>query len=935
MTAAQKHTSTHPAVPPERRTNAHVKVGSKTTPKRYARSGVGPFSLCNRLTAKQAYDQLSVDMKDVFSGSMPYALFLNKFHPARSDRPPLPKLNFTVMLRRELGETTGGYQQGRDTVSDVCRAINVSGVCPSIEFISTENVYINMDGSLAEGDPRDKLKVDASGMAKASNSQSQHSNDGQSSVIITPKWERMRVTMEFKLLAEDVVVDPDTEVEEAERKLQGVVHQTERAHLARGQASTYVLHQFGRQSRTSVTSILILENWARLLRYDHAGVVVSERFDWRANDGELLAEFLSRLEHGTPQEEGIDDSVGDLSVFGGEDSDVVKDARKAMQEFSDGMIAVPITDDAPLRSVECWDDSQLGDDGMPKSRTLIATQPLGLNFSIVGRYTVSFIGYDVEKHCAYWVKDSWPINDPEFTKEGKIYKRLVDAGVPHLAEVECAGEVRWKANKTVQRTRTDEFVKEGWSGLTANVHPLSHYRILFRDIGRPVSKFECTQQLVTALSHAVKAHSVAYEKARVLHRDISPNNILIKRNGDGMLIDWDLALLYANLQKDLTNRKPRMLWRTGTWAFLSVALLRKPFDRTHELSDDLESFFWVLLYVVLRYRYSPGKWIGAASDGDFQAYMLTLFESKSIRADGVTLGGDHKCNFLAMTQDHLTTPELMVLRDVANKNMPLPLRQLILTLRGDLRQFYADVQAAEEAAEIAIAAAELAVNDADDDDGEDDDDDDGDALPEPPRPPVATPSPALPSTIRTIPTRFDTSEYLLARFDEAAAAKWPRRKEPDSSLDRFPFIHLPPQTRQSLQEKSEPVHPTRSDQPQQRRAHDPSNDLRVRPTREQAAEDAKARAGGDYYTLPLPGRSESPRGQKRTRESALESIPEDGEREAKMAKYEMQTITLKRQDAGPPNEVFVRDAEDNIVKDAEGRSKKTEAWSAPGLTRFL
>ena len=85
---------------------------------------------------------------------------------------------------------------------------------------------------------------------------------------------------------------------------------------------------------------------------------------------------------------------------------------------------------------------------------------------------------------------------------------MKDAGVPHLAAVAFAGEVRWKADNTVQRSRTDEFVKAGWSGLTANIHPLSHYRILFKDIGKPVSKFDSTHQLVTALSQAIKGKSM-------------------------------------------------------------------------------------------------------------------------------------------------------------------------------------------------------------------------------------------------------------------------------------------------------------------------------------------------------------------------------------------------------------------------------------------
>jgi RIO-like serine/threonine protein kinase len=54
------------------------------------------------------------------------------------------------------------------------------------------------------------------------------------------------------------------------------------------------------------------------------------------------------------------------------------------------------------------------------------------------------------------------------------------------------------------------------------------------------------------------AHTAAYEKAHILHRDISAGNIMITDNGSGMLIDWDLS---KKVIKD-AEEKPRQHSRT-------------------------------------------------------------------------------------------------------------------------------------------------------------------------------------------------------------------------------------------------------------------------------------------------------------------------------------------------------------------------------------
>ena len=54
------------------------------------------------------------------------------------------------------------------------------------------------------------------------------------------------------------------------------------------------------------------------------------------------------------------------------------------------------------------------------------------------------------------------------------------------------------------------------------------------------------------------AHTAAYNKTRILHRDVSAGNILITDKGGGILIDWDLS----KKVKEHADPKPRQHSRT-------------------------------------------------------------------------------------------------------------------------------------------------------------------------------------------------------------------------------------------------------------------------------------------------------------------------------------------------------------------------------------
>ncbi|KAI0027150.1 hypothetical protein K488DRAFT_12446, partial [Vararia minispora EC-137] len=84
----------------------------------------------------------------------------------------------------------------------------------------------------------------------------------------------------------------------------GAVLGNETARSTLGQIATYAMCQSWAQLRTHIFSILSFPREARLLRWDHSGVIVSERFVWK--NGEELSDFLWRYVNLTSAQRGHD-----------------------------------------------------------------------------------------------------------------------------------------------------------------------------------------------------------------------------------------------------------------------------------------------------------------------------------------------------------------------------------------------------------------------------------------------------------------------------------------------------------------------------------------------------------------------------------------------------------------------------------------------------
>ncbi|KAK3371853.1 serine/threonine-protein kinase Sgk2 [Lasiosphaeria ovina] len=119
--------------------------------------------------------------------------------------------------------------------------------------------------------------------------------------------------------------------------------------------------------------------------------------------------------------------------------------------------------------------------------------------------------------------------------------------------------------------------------------------------GRVISEFNTVRELLESMRDAIKAHQSLYITGNILHRDISSNNIIITKPATadgfkGMLIDLDLAKVRDSGPSGARHQ-------TGTMQFMAIEVLRKT---DHTYRHDLESFFYVLLWMCARQSWSNG-----------------------------------------------------------------------------------------------------------------------------------------------------------------------------------------------------------------------------------------------------------------------------------------------------------------------------------------
>ncbi|KAJ3477491.1 hypothetical protein NLI96_g10424 [Meripilus lineatus] len=395
----------------------------------------------------------------------------------------------------------------------------------------------------------------------------------------------------------------------------------------RGQVASNIGKIFSHQHRTFVFSIHIHGELVYLVRWDRAGAVVATPFNL-LKESHKAHTFLSRFAKMGPAQQGYDDSIR---------SALPSEAKMFLDYRTMDLVHQAYLEEAraPCGGMDAvvYVVQIVGCDGRPNLRLAIG-RPRFMGGGIVGRATRGFIAYDLDNQRLVFLKDYWQPDMESYHPELQTYERLRKANVQFIATPLGGGEVYDSTNpESAQKTITQDYLPKP----LGHEYPYSarkHYRLVLEEVAQPLEEYENPVEMVLAVSCAVVAHQQAWEKAGVLHRDISCGNILITGSDAqcrGILIDWDMRK-----HNDKEGGLSGPAFRSGTWLFMSALLLKNP-GKPHHVSDDIESFVHVIDWLTFRFH------IDWASEG-FLGFPAAWnhFMEYSRNAKGVDVGGGEK-----------------------------------------------------------------------------------------------------------------------------------------------------------------------------------------------------------------------------------------------------------------------------------------------------
>ncbi|KAJ2037483.1 hypothetical protein H4S04_007259 [Coemansia sp. S16] len=267
--------------------------------------------------------------------------------------------------------------------------------------------------------------------------------------------------------------------------------------------------------------------------------------------------------------------------------------------------------------IDCPDDKYNNGTSRADSSRYYFTKVICVADRLFGRHTRCFLAtanrpakklkVDESLEATVVIKDAFafakPIASDDDRDEVKTLKKIrstFERNNPDsilYAKIVVGGRVRFKRGSRIVEDTTSTMYAGVDGELLAKVSSdllfRAHRRIVMDTIGEPLRTVKTAKEFVAVICDAMQCHYAIVDKCKILHRDISDNNILVVRMKDGtvrgLLIDFDCAI---DISKEKTEVRGEM---TGTFPFMSLNNLTcSTVPRTS--LDDWESVLYLLCW---------------------------------------------------------------------------------------------------------------------------------------------------------------------------------------------------------------------------------------------------------------------------------------------------------------------------------------------------
>ncbi|KAJ7081381.1 hypothetical protein B0H15DRAFT_470405 [Mycena belliarum] len=362
---------------------------------------------------------------------------------------------------------------------------------------------------------------------------------------------------------------------------------------------------------------------ARIFRFDRVGFRASHAFSW-TDEPKILPTFFHRLYN-------PDDRPGRMY---GEDDTISSPTDDEKQQMYEVLCRNEIykrlyPTKAEATTTSLWIQAIRFSDDDERKPTVVRCFTIGhiISFSdgLFSRATRVYRvilkeDADSDNPPVYALKDAWRqgCRRPEVDYYDVIARHCKEKDIDMDAQglARCHGSVDLS-----DLTDIDNAMWDPTSHRTRSTHSNDdsferfHMRSLLTPVGRALESFKSTYSLVQALHTAILHHRIAYD-AGILHRDVSEGNVLFDELMDkAFLLDWDYAEFTegglknfntwfserADANKKYEDIDKSLKGLTGTFPFLAMEIATPNSTTIHGPHHDLESFYWLLVWMTVRH----------------------------------------------------------------------------------------------------------------------------------------------------------------------------------------------------------------------------------------------------------------------------------------------------------------------------------------------